>query len=85
MSFRLLLLDIIFFFEPNEKIIRCIETKTDNEGDMMGKVDCVREAIDNDRIEIARSLLEIGKLSMEEISMSTNLPLEKIRQLDETI
>ena len=55
------------------------------QGDMMGKVDCVMEAIENgkidDRIETAVTLLEIGKLSLEEISKSTRLSLEKVMEL----
>lgn len=57
--------------------------------DIMGKVDCVMEAIENSAnersIETAKNLLEIGKLSLEEIAKSTALPLEKVEELKRSI
>jgi hypothetical protein len=51
----------------------------------MGKVDCVREAIENAKrdnsIEIATNCLKISNLSLEEISECTGLPLEKVMEL----
>ena len=56
---------------------------------MMGKVDCVMEAIENGKrdtsIDIAISLLEIGKLSLEEISKTTGVSLEKIKELKSSL
>ena len=51
----------------------------------MGKVDCVREAIENDKIEIVTNCLKISNLSLEEIAECTGLPLEKVRELESNL
>lgn len=55
------------------------------QGDMMGKVDCVREAIENGindkSIEIATNFLKNTNASLEDISINTGLPLEKVKEL----
>ena len=51
------------------------------QGDIMGKVDCVMEAIENKSIEIAINFLKNSKNSLEEISDCTGLPLEKVKEL----
>ena len=54
-------------------------------GDMMGKVDCVMEAIENGkqdtRIDIAVNFLKNSNDSIEKISEITGLPLEKVKEL----
>jgi predicted HTH domain antitoxin len=47
----------------------------------MGKVDCVMEAIENGKIEIAVNFLKNSSASLEEISENTGLSLEKVREL----
>ena len=63
--------------------------RTKIQGEIMGKVDCVMEAIEkgvyDNRIETAKTLLKIGKLSLEEISKSVSLPLEKVEELKRNI
>ena len=55
------------------------------QGDMMGKVDCVMEAIENGKkdnsIEIAVNFLKNSNDSLEMISECTGLPLEKVKEL----
>lgn len=55
------------------------------QGDLMGKVDCVREAIDNGKyersVEIAKNLLVKGNLSLREISEIVDIPLEDVEKL----
>lgn len=59
------------------------------QGDMMGKVDCVMEAIENAKrdnsIEIANTLLRNFNNSLEEISEITGLPLEKVKELESNL
>lgn len=51
----------------------------------MGKVDCVREAIDDGKyersVEIAKILLVKGNFSLSEISEIVNIPLEDVEKL----
>ena len=59
------------------------------QGDMMGKVDCVMEAIENGKkdnsIEIAVNFLKNSNDSLEMISECTGLPLEKVRELESNL
>lgn len=59
------------------------------QGDLMGKVDCVREAINESfddgkyerSVEIAKNLLVKGNLSLREISEIVDIPLEDVEEL----
>lgn len=59
------------------------------QGDLMGKVDCVREAINESfddgkyerSVEIAKNLLVKGNLSLREISEIVDIPLEDVEKL----
>ena len=43
--------------------------------------DMRRHAIEKNSIEIARALLLLGKNTIDEISMTTNLPLDEVKSL----
>ena len=59
------------------------------QGDLMGKVDCVREAINESfddgkyerSVEIAKNLLVKGNLSLREISEIVDIPLRDVEEL----
>lgn len=63
----------------------------------MGKVDCVVEALEekfngglskgkkDKSIDIAENLLKIGKMSIQDISKATELPISKIEELQKNI
>ena len=41
----------------------------------------VEELFDKVQFDVAKNLIEIGKMTLEEISIACELPLEKVREL----
>ena len=39
------------------------------------------EGIEYEKLETARRLIELGKLSLEDIAVGTGLPLEKVKEI----
>ena len=69
--------DKIFYKEVADKV-RCHkeEGKVDSEMD-----DFMEEIINNRMIKLAKKMIDLGKLTLEEISGVCNLPLEKVQEL----
>ena len=81
-SFELILVILILssmYFDELDSIRKEIQ------GDIMGKVDCVMEAIENGKIEVAVNFLKNSNVSLEEISENTGLPLEKVKELKSSL